>query len=67
MIVLAGTMQTLDARHIELFLDKEYQGGNWEYQQIGARDVKENMSGASGAIFDMKHLNDASTFGKTCE
>ncbi|XP_030541069.1 probable F-box protein At3g61730 [Rhodamnia argentea] len=56
-----GTMQTLDARHIELFLNKGYQDGKWVYQVVGAHDIKENTEAASGAIFDVKHLKDSST------
>ncbi|XP_010053823.2 probable F-box protein At3g61730 [Eucalyptus grandis] len=56
-----GTMQTLDARHIELFLSEGYQDGTWEYQVAGARDIKGNTEAASGAIFDLKHLKDSST------
>ncbi|KAG2720558.1 hypothetical protein I3760_02G040900 [Carya illinoinensis] len=53
-----GTMQTLDARHIELFLCEGFQNGSWEYELIGSHDVKERVDGASGAIFDVKHLED---------
>uniref|UniRef100_A0A2N9ECX9 F-box domain-containing protein n=1 Tax=Fagus sylvatica TaxID=28930 RepID=A0A2N9ECX9_FAGSY len=56
-----GTMQTLDARHIELFLYDEYKNGSWEYQLIGSHDGKERVAGASGAIFDVKHLKDPSS------
>ncbi|KAL6311531.1 hypothetical protein AAG906_005201 [Vitis piasezkii] len=35
-----GTMQTLDARHIELFLSEGYRDGSWEYQIIGSHDIK---------------------------
>ncbi|XP_031376577.1 probable F-box protein At3g61730 [Punica granatum] len=56
-----GTMQILDARHIELFLNKGYQEGTWEYQVIGSHDIRKSADGASGAIFDVKHLDDPST------
>ncbi|KAK4801944.1 hypothetical protein SAY86_000147 [Trapa natans] len=56
-----GTMQVLDARHIELFLNQGYQDGSWEYQLVGSHDIKQSADGASGAIFDIKHLNDSST------
>lgn len=58
-------MQTLDARHIELFLYDGYQKGSWEYQLIGSHDVKERVAGASGAIFDVKNLNDISSCGNS--
>lgn len=56
-------MQTLDARHIELFLSEGYQDGSWEYKLIGAHDIKKHADGASGAIFDVNHLKDTSTSG----
>ena len=64
-VVYVGTMQTLDARHIELFLCDGYQKGSWEYQLIGSRDVKERVAGASGAIFDVKNLKDISSCGNS--
>ncbi|KAL2511286.1 putative F-box protein [Abeliophyllum distichum] len=57
-----GTMQTLDARHIELFLNEGYQDGSWDYETLGSQDIKKHADGASGGIFDMKHLKDQSTF-----
>ncbi|XP_019080957.1 probable F-box protein At3g61730 isoform X2 [Vitis vinifera] len=56
-----GTMQTLDARHIELFLSEGYRDGSWEYRIIGSHDIKKHADGASAGIFDIKHLNDSST------
>ncbi|WJX92503.1 hypothetical protein P8452_74135 [Trifolium repens] len=56
-----GTMQTLDARHIELFLCEGYQNGSWEYEVVGSHDVKKRADGASGSIFDVKHLESSST------
>ncbi|KAG5566000.1 hypothetical protein RHGRI_001807 [Rhododendron griersonianum] len=56
-----GTMQTLDARHIELFLSKGYQDGSWEYEVLGSYDIKKHADGASGGIFDVKHIRDPST------
>lgn len=61
--LLSGTMQTLDARNFELFLHEDYQDGSWDYTQIGSHETKKHLDGASGAIFDMKHLKDASTAG----
>ena len=57
-------MQTLDARHIELFLSEGYRNGSWKYEVIGSHDIKKNIAGASGAIFDIKHLGKCSTSGK---
>ncbi|KAM7508573.1 hypothetical protein LguiA_019026 [Lonicera macranthoides] len=56
-----GTMQTLDARHIELFLSDGYRDGSWQYEMIGSHDIKKNEDGASGGIFDIKYLKDPST------
>ncbi|XP_047337328.1 probable F-box protein At3g61730 [Impatiens glandulifera] len=55
-----GTMQTLDARHIELFLNEDYQNGSWEYEMIGSNDIKKHSNAACGGIFDMKHITDPS-------
>ncbi|XP_042064312.1 probable F-box protein At3g61730 [Salvia splendens] len=56
-----GTMQTLDARHIELFLTEEYRSGIWDYYLVGSRNINKQADGASGGIFDLKHINDEST------
>ncbi|KAK8464946.1 hypothetical protein PHAVU_010G113800 [Phaseolus vulgaris] len=56
-----GTMQTLDARHIELFLCEGYRNGSWDYQLVGSHDIKKRADGAAGSIFDIKHLGDSST------
>ena len=58
-------MQTLDARHIELFLSEGYRDGSWEYQIIGSHDIKKHADVASACIFDFKHLNDSSTSGNS--
>ncbi|KAL8028099.1 hypothetical protein ABFX02_14G137700 [Erythranthe guttata] len=55
-----GTMQTLDARHIELFLSDGYLNGSWDYDTLGTRDINKSADVASGGIFDIKHLNDHS-------
>ncbi|XP_051145431.1 probable F-box protein At3g61730 [Andrographis paniculata] len=56
-----GTMQTLDARHIELFLNEGYLNGSWDYHTLGSHDVNKQTDGASGGIFDFEHLHDPST------
>ncbi|XP_052170560.1 probable F-box protein At3g61730 [Diospyros lotus] len=56
-----GTMQTLDARHIELFLCEGYLNGSWEYKILGSYDIRKHADGASGGIFDFKHIRDPST------
>ncbi|KAK4738919.1 hypothetical protein R3W88_002616 [Solanum pinnatisectum] len=56
-----GTMQVLDARHIELFLSEGYQDGSWDYELLGSHNEKKQANGASAGIFDIKHLKDRST------
>ncbi|KAL3517287.1 hypothetical protein ACH5RR_024189 [Cinchona calisaya] len=56
-----GTMQILDARHIELFLYEEFLEGKWDYELLGCHEIKKHVAGASGGIFDIKHLKDQST------
>ncbi|CAJ2654294.1 unnamed protein product [Trifolium pratense] len=51
-----GTMQTLDARHKELFLCEGYQNGSWEYEVVGSHDVKKRADGATGSIFRYESL-----------
>ncbi|MCL7047332.1 hypothetical protein MKW94_018766 [Papaver nudicaule] len=53
-----GIMQTLDARHIELFLTEGYKSGSWDYKEIGSYDIRDHMDKATVAIFDTKHLKD---------
>ncbi|KAF6162171.1 hypothetical protein GIB67_008300, partial [Kingdonia uniflora] len=53
-----GTMQTLDTRHLELFLNQGFKDGSWEYQEIGTHEIMKHSDGATGGIFDIKHLND---------
>ncbi|CAN1309274.1 Probable F-box protein At3g61730 [Linum perenne] len=60
-IWIAGTMQTLDARHIELFLSEGYQNGSWVYDQIGSHEVKGQAYAASAAMLDLKHITDRET------
>ncbi|KAJ9539273.1 hypothetical protein OSB04_032006 [Centaurea solstitialis] len=56
-----GTMQVLDARHLELFLTEGYQKGNWEYKLVGSHDIRKHVDSASGGIFDIKYLKASST------
>lgn len=53
----------LDARHIELFLSEEYRSGSWDYYLLGSHNINKQADGASGGIFDIKHLNDESNSG----
>ncbi|XP_043717304.1 probable F-box protein At3g61730 [Telopea speciosissima] len=63
LITCEGTMQTLDARHIELFLNEEYKKGSWQYEEIGCHEINKHTDGAMAGIFDMRHLKDSSTSG----
>ncbi|XVF80230.1 hypothetical protein PTKIN_Ptkin15bG0054300 [Pterospermum kingtungense] len=58
-----GTMQILDARHIELFLSRGYQDGSWDYELVGSHEIKKRVGGAYGAIFDLKYLKSETTAG----
>ncbi|CAK7348720.1 unnamed protein product [Dovyalis caffra] len=62
-IWIAGTMQTLEARHMELFLCEGYQNGSWDYDPIGTYTVKKSVDAASGGIFDLKHIKDRAMAG----
>ncbi|XP_074562506.1 putative F-box protein At3g61730 [Curcuma longa] len=58
-----GTMQVLDARHAELFLEQGYKDGRWDFEDIGSRRIEKSAGAATGAIFDVKHLLGPSTVG----
>ncbi|KAL0866125.1 hypothetical protein Bca101_045243 [Brassica carinata] len=58
-----GTMQTLDTRHIELFLNERYKDGSWGYNLIGSHKIQQDTGAACGAIFDLKHLRASSSSG----
>ncbi|CAA7029169.1 unnamed protein product [Microthlaspi erraticum] len=62
-IWIAGTMQTLDARHLELFLNEGYKDGSWEYNLIGSHKLQKDTKAACGAIFDLKNLKASSSSG----
>ncbi|XP_078429083.1 putative F-box protein At3g61730 [Wolffia australiana] len=56
-----GTMQTLDARHAELFFQEGYKAGTWDYADIGTHRVTKHHAAATGAIFDLKHIKSRQT------
>ncbi|KAG1330326.1 putative F-box protein, partial [Cocos nucifera] len=58
-----GTMQVLDARHVELFLEEGYKNGTWEYEDIGVHRIEKPSNSAAGGIFNLKYLNDPCTAG----
>ncbi|KAJ4827852.1 hypothetical protein Tsubulata_012999 [Turnera subulata] len=61
--ICEGTMQTLDTRHMELFLCEGFQDGSWKYEEIGSYKVNGTATAASGAIFDLKHLRSREVTG----
>ncbi|KMZ59770.1 reduced male fertility, Probable F-box protein [Zostera marina] len=56
-----GTMQTLDARHSELFLHDEFKSGKWDFEDIGVHRVDSHCNAAAGALFEVEHLKSTST------
>ncbi|EOX95716.1 F-box protein, putative [Theobroma cacao] len=58
-----GTMQMLDARHIELFLSQGYQDGSWDYELVGSHEIKKRVPGAYGSIFDFRYLTSKTAAG----
>ncbi|KAH7522877.1 hypothetical protein JRO89_XSUnG0090600 [Xanthoceras sorbifolium] len=63
LLLYQGTMQMLDARHIELFLSEGFKNGNWKYELIGTHKIEKNTQGACGAIFDLKHIKESQSAG----
>ncbi|XP_038977770.1 probable F-box protein At3g61730, partial [Phoenix dactylifera] len=59
----AGTMQVLDARHVELFLEEGYRNGSWEYEDIGIHRIEKPSDTATGGIFEIKYLTSPCTAG----
>ncbi|WOK97192.1 putative F-box protein [Canna indica] len=58
-----GTMQVLDTRHAELFLEEGFKDGSWVYEDIGSHRIEEPSAAAAAAIFDVKHLAGPCTAG----
>ncbi|XP_038985615.1 probable F-box protein At3g61730, partial [Phoenix dactylifera] len=58
-----GTMQVLDARHVELFLEEGYRNGSWEYEDIGIHRIEKPSDTATGGIFEIKYLTSPCTAG----
>ncbi|XP_062189741.1 probable F-box protein At3g61730 [Phragmites australis] len=56
-----GTIQVLDARHSELFLEEAFWDGTLEYEDIGEHFVDEEVAAALCAIFNVKRLSSPST------
>ncbi|KAK3137984.1 hypothetical protein QOZ80_5AG0362930 [Eleusine coracana subsp. coracana] len=52
-----GTLQVLDVRHHELFLEEGYRDGTWEYEDLGEHfDDEEAAAAAFCAIINGNHL-----------
>jgi hypothetical protein len=53
----AGTVQVLDVRHCELFLEKEYCNGTWEFEDLGEHFMDEEAAAACCAVFNRSCLD----------
>lgn len=51
-----GTMQVLDARHCELYLEESFRDGTWEYEDLGDHFIDEEAATAACAIFNGTNL-----------
>eukprot|EP00850_Spirogloea_muscicola_P004219 SM000018S03584 [mRNA] locus=s18:154691:155855:- [translate_table: standard] len=60
-IWIAGTMQTLDVRHAELFLQHEYQSGEWRHTLESEHKVPSQCVQAASGVFDAMYLNTEET------
>eukprot|EP00850_Spirogloea_muscicola_P005730 SM000026S08979 [mRNA] locus=s26:851193:852786:+ [translate_table: standard] len=56
-----GTMQTLDVRHAELFLQHEYQSGEWRHTLESEHKVPFQCVQAASGVFDAMYLNTEET------
>ncbi|KAK1355337.1 hypothetical protein POM88_048593 [Heracleum sosnowskyi] len=52
-----GTMQIVEARHMDLLTNEEYQNGSGEYEQISFHEIKKHA--ISGCFFGFQHMSDA--------
>ncbi|TVU22891.1 hypothetical protein EJB05_32612 [Eragrostis curvula] len=52
-----GTVQILDVRHSELFLEDEYWDGTWEYEDLGEHFMDEEAAAACCAVFNRNCLD----------
>ncbi|XP_062182865.1 probable F-box protein At5g36000 [Phragmites australis] len=55
-----GTMQVLDARHSELFLEEAYWDGTMEYEDLGEHILDEEATAAFCAVVNHNHLSSPS-------
>lgn len=52
-----GTMQVLDARHCELYLEKKFKDGTWKYEDLGSYFSDGPLETAGSAIFNRDHID----------
>nr|CDM82301.1 unnamed protein product [Triticum aestivum] len=52
-----GTMQVLDARHCELYLENKFRDGTWEYEDLGSYFSNGKLDTAAAAIFNHDHID----------
>uniref|UniRef100_A0A6N2NF94 Uncharacterized protein n=1 Tax=Salix viminalis TaxID=40686 RepID=A0A6N2NF94_SALVM len=61
---VSGTTQTLEARHIKLFLCEGFWNGSRNYELIGSYTINKLVGAASGGIFDLIHIKNHAKAGK---
>ncbi|XP_044981101.1 probable F-box protein At3g61730 [Hordeum vulgare subsp. vulgare] len=52
-----GTMQVLDARHCELYMESKFINGTWEYEELGSHLSDGQADTAAAAIFNRNHVD----------
>ncbi|KAI5005944.1 hypothetical protein ZWY2020_033187 [Hordeum vulgare] len=52
-----GTMQVLDARHCELYLENKFRDGTWEYEDLGSYFSHGQLDTAAAAIFNHDYID----------
>ncbi|KAK8936107.1 putative F-box protein [Platanthera zijinensis] len=56
-----GTMQILDVRHLELFLEEGFRNGSWEFDELGSHRIEKPSKSAAGGVFDYSHVYSSCT------
>ncbi|KAI4998804.1 hypothetical protein ZWY2020_054146 [Hordeum vulgare] len=52
-----GTMQVLDARHCELYMESKFIDGTWGYEELGSHLSDGQADTAAAAIFNRNHVD----------
>jgi hypothetical protein len=52
-----GTVQVLDVRHSELFLEEGYRNGAWDYEDLGEHFMDEEAAAPCCAVFNHNRLD----------